>query len=101
MICIIKVTQKHIDNGIPCRSGECPIALAMQEFFPKYNIWASYGWIRFWPLDIIYPKQDVLLAEIVTPPIVGRFIGQFDGNNSVEPFSFQLEVPDELCQNLV
>lgn len=80
----IKVTEKHIANGLRDDCTNCAVALAMKEALPKFNqIYVgtrgatghSRGWIAF----------HKPLPEEVT-----EFIISFDRGESVEPFEFEL-----------
>lgn len=82
---LIHVTQEHINNGRRRQCSQCPVALAIK--------------------DVCKPKSDVHVGIRIlignkfakhTPLDAERFIGRFDSSCSVEPFSFELDIPSEL-----
>lgn len=80
---IINVTQKNINNGKPCSSGFCPIALALQDMgFTEVDV--CYGSTSF--------KNESGMQLVETSPLMEDFFHKFDEGLKVEPFSFQLEI---------
>lgn len=99
----INVTQWHIDAGQPLNGHSCPIALALKEQLPKgrWDIWVipSRG-----PSDLddswavfLYdePKQPYFAEplRLPLPTSAGHLAACFDGNQPVQPISFELEIP--------
>lgn len=80
----INVTQACIDDGIPCDTAFCPIALAVKKVqadgLKTYNAYVSFSHC------IIEDKMFSL------PLVAERFIHDFDGHCPVKPFSFELSV---------
>lgn len=116
----IKVTQDHIDGGCPENGCLCPIALAVQE---KLNLDAR-GWsvssYAFWvelnkqEISVVVagrrhnsqPADNVLLqwrSDHATWNCLNsgyniQFIRRFDRKLTVEPFEFDITVPDFLLK---
>ena len=70
----LKVTQRHIDKGIPNNHCFCPIALACQDagmLFPEVSFWN------------IVDRDRVYLTGLKTL----KFISDFDRGKKVKPFS--------------
>lgn len=88
----INVTLDMIKHGKPARTCNCPISLAVAEKV-KPNLKVSIlsedcaiyedGW-----------KHEVALVKL--PIKVGNFVLRFDTGMAVEPFTFTLELPEEL-----
>lgn len=85
---IIKVTQEHIDKGIPEDTMACPIALALYDAgFKGYDV------------DIITATDKACAKrldskEIILPNICRDFILDFDHGGLVQPFEFEFTVPE-------
>lgn len=75
----IFVTSEHIKRGKRGSDCECPVAIALSEYFGKTSV------------------SDLMLLilrtnkVIKTPPIVVDFIAKFDDNEDVKPFEFDIE----------
>ena len=82
---VIEVTQKHIDIGTPLHSNHCPIALAVKEHLKEK--------ISFGISQIQYHIDEFEFGN--TMDEVKEFISRFDNNLSVQPFTFELDIPDE------
>lgn len=81
MMIHVKVTQEHIDKGIPSDLCNCPIALAMKDNFTFVEI---NGNVRCAKNETIYRG---LLG-----PITLKFIKDFDNGREVKPFEFDIEL---------
>jgi hypothetical protein len=79
---IIHVTQEDIDNGVRQDCRCCPVALALKRVARIQRVFL--GGVSLSPTKIIW-----------FPPEVKRFIERFDWRNTVQPFSFELDIPDE------
>lgn len=81
MLITVKVTQEHIDRGIPADCESCPVALALRD--------ASPG-----PWSVGAYNADYMLSErrIRLPLTVTEWIYRFDGGYGGSPITFQLEV---------
>lgn len=91
MIITIEVTQADIDSGTPGEPCMCPIALAVQRALPFLDPWIDEEVIG----DALNGSWDIPL-----PPTAIAFIRAYDDFpvNAAEfrPFSFDVEVPDEM-----
>lgn len=81
----IKVTQKHIDEGLRWNCSYCPIALAIKELL-KVAVVSVNARTVYFPFDI---KSEKLPLNIST------FIKRFDAGCIVYPIEFELEIPHE------
>ena len=80
---LIKVGQKHIDDGIPLSCSVCPIALAIDETTGKF---ATVG-----NSLCSISEQDIdTMMNIELPRSAQRFIRRFDNGQPVKPFNFYL-----------
>ena len=79
----IQVTKEHINQGVARQWTSCPVALAIRSHIP--------GLVSVGP----YNAYLVGLAPIGLPTTVIQFIDDFDMNRLVEPFEFELAVPEE------
>jgi hypothetical protein len=88
----VEVTAEDINRGEPGSCKHCPIALAMDRALAAIGIdvrsWVILPYVR------LGPKSANTYA--VLPPAALVFAKHFDGEWDVEPFSFDLELPDEL-----
>jgi hypothetical protein len=81
----VTVDQACIAEGERGNCAKCPVALAIYKRLGMrcevdyYNI--SFGDDR-----------------VQTPPCAGTFIVDFDAGRSVEPFTFELDVPNKYVQ---
>jgi hypothetical protein len=85
----ITVTQDDIDKGDPQTASSCPISLAMvRAGLSKPWVFETYATIGTGPR-----RTDVCL-----PSAACHFISNFDfhGECCVAPFTFDLDVPDDL-----
>jgi hypothetical protein len=86
VIVTVEVTQADIDHGEPGEPCVCPVARAIAR------VVAAEDWA---PLVTATSVQfDADCADL--PREARDFIGRFDSGQSVEPFSFQFDVPDDL-----
>lgn len=79
----VEVTQEDIDLGVPMYLSECPVARATQRATGNTYSWAG-------PANI-YTEIGVYVD---TPKIVSDWMYDFDTGQAVQPFSFEIEVPD-------
>lgn len=81
LIVIIEVTQEDIDNGFVDHCQLCPIALALARAgFPKPAVLGPF-------FNFGDDRQKVELPECC-----GEFIDQFDDEEPVQPFSFEIHI---------
>lgn len=88
---LLKVEQKHIDNGDPCSDQGCPVALAMLDA----NIhFFAVGWKA-----IDYGKNREQLGAFSTRTLVfhtkimNEAIKGFDNQRGMTPHTFRIRVP--------
>jgi hypothetical protein len=83
----VNVTQKNIDEGKHHQCQFCPIAKALQD--KGYPL----AQVRTYYIDLYGPvtKMDQVLD---TTKEIRSFITKFDNSEAVQPFTFELEVPD-------
>lgn len=79
----IKVTQNHIDRGKPADSKCCPIALAVKETIGL-------------PIEVGAYDFTICGEVFELPSLAYRFVRGFDRAWEVEPFEFNLEVPEHI-----
>jgi hypothetical protein len=89
---VINVTQEHISKGKRLACHECPVALAIAEVVkPEHEVMVD--------CDISILNQSAgILWDAEYPPEVEEFIRAFDGDQPVEPFSFELDIPRDLLR---
>lgn len=84
----ITVTAEDIANGKTCNSRECPIALAVRRILTTALVGPCFILIE----GVGVNEQD---TRIVLPSVARNFVSMFDGDKKVEPFSFQIEEPND------
>ncbi len=88
-VCKISVTQECIDDGRVWDDTCCPIALAIQGVT-----------LADIPVSVGMMKICIGTEVISTPKDAARFIDKFDLSAPVEPFVFEIEIPEEfLAEN--
>jgi hypothetical protein len=86
---IINVTEKHIARGICGSPGGCAVALAFRDVVkPGITICTSPLFTSLW--------DQGTCINIQHPDTVTKFIGRFDAEHPVDPFSFEVEIPEVL-----
>jgi hypothetical protein len=80
---LIDVTQEHIDKGRKFNAQRCPISLAIKESTGKNNTVGIGGATLY--------RNFFADGRYELPLSARLFIINFDGDRSVEPFSFILE----------
>lgn len=97
MVITINVTQEDIDHGVQKDCKKCPVARAIKRTFQYLSqnlvVSVDYGCCY---LD--YPSfSGKFRINFGLPVAVDIFISAFDMGNpykSVEPFSFQVNIPN-------
>ncbi len=82
----IEVTAEHIKNGTQCSSDSCPIALAIVDTLGLGEYFVSG--------DFIAALRNGREYAWTVSSEVKAFVGQFDYDRNVQPFSFELGVGD-------
>lgn len=79
----IDVTQDDINKGIKENCRFCPVALAVQRTFndPEMDVFSPC---------IKNCEED----RVASPSSVCDFIDRYDNGESVQPFSFEIDVPE-------
>lgn len=85
MLIKVNVTQEHINRGIRFKPCLCPVALAIKSAMQQSVVVGIY-------------EAVVGTTNVYLPIEVTRFINEFDLDlpTNVQPFSFNLEIPDEV-----
>lgn len=89
----IEVTQHHIDIGMRKKCDQCPIALAISPLLRSDcvpNVSSRFHIRDFWDREVF---------ACYWPDEAAQFISNFDTENPVEPFKFQLEIPQQFLRN--
>ena len=81
---LIAVTQDHIDNGVVGSASRCPVSLAVKDRSGCDRAVSN-------PSFIMGLKSGRTRFTVETPSVVIDFIGEFDREHKVEPFTFELE----------
>lgn len=87
------VNRRHIATGIKHNPEFCPVALATKDACPKYNFLVYPSTVTIVSLAGEQPK---FAGHGVPPNSVGDFIWAFDSGDEVQPFTFDLMVPDDI-----
>lgn len=103
MLTKIEVKQEHIDNGWRITIDSCPVSLAindvLKEDFKTY--------IGATPNDtndgiitacFILNIQTRVATVVMLPEFTGKFIVDYDAECGVSPFSFEIDIPDEMLK---
>lgn len=92
----VKVRQEDIEQGTCGSARECAIALAVKRAAP---------WLRDVRILPAMGKRPAAVGHssygnlIDLPESCGTFIHNFDRGYRVQPFEFELEIPDEENRN--
>lgn len=85
----ISVTADHITRGARCDSVRCPVALAIKDAL-HLSVDVQEDLINF-------GIPTGMFSPVATPQEAGHFVDEFDDGLPVQPFTFTLEVPDEVA----
>lgn len=80
----IKVTQRHINEGLALRCYECPVVLAIRD---ASDTEAMAGLTTLYTLEKFTGR---ILTMCPTPDEVKNFMRSFDGRKPVQPFQFEV-----------
>jgi hypothetical protein len=82
----IKVTEKHVENGVRSNSGYCMIAEAIKEQVPEARrVQADMNWISF--------TYKGYRMRCMTPNRPAAALANFDLGEAIAPFDFWLHSP--------
>ena len=84
----VTVLQDDIDNGRRNSADNCAIALAAKRDLFLENLWVDGVSMTFAGTWV----SGTGTAEL--PAAARQFVTRFDGNLEVEPFKFEIDVPD-------
>lgn len=96
---LVEVTAEDIANGIRQDSCDCPVARALKragviDDFLFDGEGGGDAWSRArLEFESLYDEGERL--KVAVPIEAGRFAERFDNGDHVEPFSFELDIPDE------
>jgi hypothetical protein len=79
----VQVTQEHIDKGERHICARCPAALAMSDAGLEAGVYS----------DFLYLADSG--ESVAMPWDVARFIKKFDLGWPVEPFTFDIDIPED------
>ena len=85
MVTLVRVDQKHLDNGKQFSCEDCAVSLSIKETFAKEKVIGCRTSSRY--VALFFPKQTVCCEF---PPEVTDFVRKFDKGEKVEPFEFEL-----------
>ncbi len=92
MITKIDVTREDIDNGTKRACGLCPVALAAKRVVAPFMRVAAYSTA----LELVTTERPFRPDTLHRLPATATsFIIDFDRGSPVEPFSFELDIPEE------
>lgn len=80
----IEITQEDIKNGKKQNCWRCPIALALKRKFPAKNLWVQ---------EVFIEDKGSNNEEYDLPKDAICFISKFDNEETVLPFSFEIDLP--------
>lgn len=89
MIVTVQVTEQDVQHGLAGDCEECPIALAIYRALHDAPVRVGTGGVTIY--------REGTNAMVALPGAASRFISRFDHDEVVEPFEFDLDVPDEIA----
>lgn len=103
MIVTVNVTQEHIDRARKqlsrfdsLRCTDCPVALALDDMLQApYRARVYQGSFSILSRDLEWTYQ---VDNEPLPDSVQTKIAAFDGQNKMQPFSFELSLPDHVVK---
>lgn len=96
MLTKVEVTQADISNGVMLECTMCPVALAINRHLnPVFQSSVRPGYIILRSKFVKMLTEQYTDSEIIpTEKTVHDFIHAFDMHGYVQPFSFELDIPD-------
>ena len=85
MLVTVEVTADDIRNGSPGSTCNCPVALALTRVMSRDYFIRVYG-------SSVSTDYDDFMFDL--PSEATEFIASFDEGEHVEPFSFEMDLPD-------
>lgn len=91
----VNLTQADIDGGCQSHASNCPGALAINRAVAPLGL---YSHVCFSRVSFTLEPSDVAeeVHSIETPSMLGMFVSAFDTGNTVGPFSFEIELPEDM-----
>jgi hypothetical protein len=87
----IDVKQRHIMHGQRGKCNACPVALAIKEKVLK----TTGVEVATYSVELTNWDGKNVKKVILNPPLgVARFVSYFDAGDPVQPFSFDLDIPE-------
>jgi hypothetical protein len=91
MMTRIEVTRDNIATGNPGENESCAVALAVKaKCLPDTEVQ-----VDGYSVDLDLPFSFVSRINLETNETVKKFVADFDDGKPVEPFAFDLDIPDE------
>jgi hypothetical protein len=90
----IDVTEGDIKGGVKHSCHYCPVAQAIKRTF-KHKI---YPRVDVGQISLYSDMPVTLLSVMNSPDSVNEFVFNFDHYNEGKPFSFDMEVSEELAK---
>lgn len=90
MIVTVQVTAEDIRLGLPGECSRCPIAYALLRLLPEPIAWHAG------PMSLHVRNKDRELLSMCVPVEARDFMYSFDRGQPVDPFSFEVEMIEEL-----
>ena len=88
----VNLKQEHIDRGVANDAALNPASLAIQDALPGVKGGVEARKMSTW---LFRSRLDLPRGvPLDTPASVRNFIRDFDAGRDVEPFTFELEVPE-------
>lgn len=82
---LIRVTKRHIEEGLRCMLDACPVALALKNEFATSRVGVITSVAR-----VVLDNKTLVLK---LPTRATHFIHRFDSGLPVKPFSFRIRRP--------
>lgn len=94
----VPVTQEHIDKGLRQDCARCPAAVGLTAVLKEgVGVAITNTSVRWWAPHG-RPARSYDSGRADTPPSVQKFIWAFDKGRKVEPFTFSVELPQEILK---
>ncbi len=90
----ITVTQQDINFGVQGGRCTCPVAVAIRRILA-----APYYVLVYGKISLRRPSSRIT-KRIDIPDSVRTFVTEFDRGNPVQPFDFDIEIPEKYLAKL-
>ena len=87
----INITKQHIEEGKPRSSFKCAVAQAINAGLSGFHCVVKYDYIR------IFDDDSQLIGKIPTPDNLISFMTAYDDKKHCSPFSFAIDLSENLC----